>query len=55
MSDKECCEHQHGKLKEIVGSSLGGDTVSNASRDVFVGKRSFGDGLGQDGIVASNA
>lgn len=55
MSDEEGCEHQHGKLKEIVGSSLGGDTVSKASGDVFVGKRPFGNGLGQDGIVAGDA
>lgn len=55
MSDEEGCEHEHGELEEIVGARLRRDAVSKAFGDVFVGKGSLGDGLGQDRVVASDA
>ncbi|KAI6755523.1 hypothetical protein HG531_004629 [Fusarium graminearum] len=55
MLNEVCCEHQEGKSEAVVGTGLGGNDLSERSSDVFIGKGTFCNGLGEDGIGAGDA
>jgi hypothetical protein len=54
VSNQIRCQQQERKPKAIVGTSFRRNDLSQGTWNVLVGKRSLGDGLGENRISRSN-
>ena len=55
MADQINSQHEERESESVIGTGFGRDDFTEWSGNEFVGKRAFGDGLGQNRIGTSNA